>query len=265
LSNLQAVLAASTKLPPIDQALHAMYFQETGDQEHIDALVMANVRLVVNIAKKNRRNGIDIEDLINEGITGIMRSAETFDPDKGEKGFSNYAAQWIRAHIHRYVQANCGTMRIGSRAAQQIFTRLPGVRRQFGSDVSNEVIAQELGIDVEDVNEILPLITSRAASLNAPIGDGSELHEVIPSKRINQAEAMERTQTSEAIAQALKEFSDNLKPNHAAIFNNRILADYHGEEKAHAESFGVTKQRVQQIEKDLNTKLQNHFIACGLR
>jgi RNA polymerase sigma factor (sigma-70 family) len=265
LSNLQAVLAASTKLPPIDQALHAMYFQETGDQEHIDALVMANVRLVVNIAKKNRRNGIDIEDLINEGITGIMRAAETFDPDKGEKGFSNYAAQWIRAHIHRYVQANCGTMRIGTRAAQQIFARLPGVRRQFGSDVSNEVIAQELGIGVEEVNEILPLITCRAASLNAPIGDGSELHEVLPSAQMNQAEAMERTETSEAIAQAIKEFGGNLKPIKAAVLHGRILAEYRGQEKAHAESFGVSRERTRQIENELKTKLQDHFKRCGLR
>ena len=265
MSTLKVLLAATTKLPPIDQAIHALYFQETRDQEHLDALVKSNIPLVFRIAKKNRRNGLELEDLVNEGVTGIMRAAETFDPDKGEKGFSNYASQWIRAHIHQYVQANCGTMRIGTRAACQIFARLPGVRRQFGADASNEIIARELGIDVEDVNEILPLITTRAASLHAPIGENTELQEIIPSKQIDQSEAMERTEASEAIAQALKEFGANLKPIKAAVLNGRILAAYHGEEKAHAESFGVSKQRVQQIEKDLNTKLQNHFIRNGLR
>jgi len=264
LSALTNLLATTLILPQDDQTLHALSFQDNQDREHLDALVKSNLPMAVKVAMKNKRNGLDLEDLTSEAVTGILRAAESFDPDCGAS-FTHYAKQWMRAKVQDYVQANCGTIRVGSRSAKKLFSGLNRVRRQFGSDVSNEVIAQELGIDVEDVNEILPLITARAASLNAPIGDGSELHEVIPSKRINQAEAMERTETSEAIAQALKEFSDNLKPNHAAIFNNRILADYHGEEKAHAESFGVTKQRVQQIEKDLNTKLQNHFIACGLR
>tara|TARA_R110000824_G_scaffold70719_2_gene181249 strand:- start:819 stop:1568 length:750 start_codon:yes stop_codon:yes gene_type:complete len=249
-----------------------MYFQETGDQEHLDALVKSNIRLAVSIAKKYRRNGIDIEDLTAEAVTGIMRAVECYDVDKG--AFSTHAYQWMRSKVQGYVQANCGTLRVGGRAAQLLFSGLQRVRRQCGSDASNEVIAQELGIDVEDVNEILPLINCRAASLDASYYGGgsfsrsdkpSELHNLIPSDQMNQAEAMERTEASEAIAQAIKEFGENLKPIKAAVLHGRILAEYRGQEKAHAESFGVSRERTRQIENELKTKLQDHFKRCGLR
>jgi len=262
LSDLTNLLKSSNILSRDDQALHAMYFQETGNQEHLDALVRSNIRLAVSIAKKNKRNGIDIEDLTAEAVTGIMRAVECYDVDKG--AFSTHAYQWMRAKVQGYVQANCGTLRVGGRAAQLLFSGLQRVRRQHGADASNEVIAQELGIDVEDVNEILPLITCRAASLNAPMGEGSELHEIIPSDQMNQAEAMERTQTSEAIAEALKEFGENLKPIKAAVLHGRVLAEYRGQEKAHAESFGVSRERTRQIENELKTKLQDHFKRAGI-
>ena len=120
-------------------------------------------------------------------------------------------------------------------------------------------------MDEAEVADILPLISTRAASLNAPIGtDGATFGETLVDNNINQFDKLERTRNSEAIAAAVVDFSNNLKDKQRAIFNGRILAEYLGNDKVSANDFGVSKQRVGQIEKDLTAKLRNHLTNRGL-
>ena len=238
--------------------------QNSNDNKALDALVKSNLPMAVKIAKKHVRNGIDIEDLTAEAITGIIRAVDTFNPEKGAS-FTTYAAQWMRAKCQEFVQANCGTLRVGTRSAKKLHAGVARIRRTFGSDVSNEIIARELGLDEAEVADILPLISTRAASLNAPIGtDGATFGETLVDNNINQFDKLERTRNSEAIAAAVADFSNNLKDKQRAIFNGRILAEYLGNDKVSANDFGVSKQRVGQIEKDLTAKLRNHLTNCGL-
>tara|TARA_R110002050_G_scaffold42232_1_gene101863 strand:- start:242 stop:1042 length:801 start_codon:yes stop_codon:yes gene_type:complete len=238
--------------------------QNSNDNKALDALVKSNLPMAVKIAKKHVRNGIDIEDLTAEAITGIIRAVDTFNPEKGAS-FTTYAAQWMRAKCQEFVQANCGTLRVGTRSAKKLHAGVARIRRTFGSDVSNEIIARELGLDEAEVADILPLISTRAASLNAPIGtDGATFGETLVDNNINQFDKLERTRNSEAIAAAVVDFSNNLKDKQRAIFNGRILAEYLGNDKVSANDFGVSKQRVGQIEKDLTAKLRNHLTNCGL-
>lgn len=238
--------------------------QNSNDNKALDALIKSNLPMAVKIAKKHVRNGIDIEDLTAEAITGIIRAVDTFNPEKGAS-FTTYAAQWMRAKCQEFVQANCGTLRVGTRSAKKLHAGVARIRRTFGSDVSNEIIARELGLDEAEVADILPLISTRAASLNAPIGtDGATFGETLVDNNINQFDKLERTRNSEAIAAAVVDFSNNLKDKQRAIFNGRILAEYLGNDKVSANDFGVSKQRVGQIEKDLTAKLRNHLTNCGL-
>ena len=238
--------------------------QNSNDNKALDALIKSNLPMAVKIAKKHVRNGIDIEDLTAEAITGIIRAVDTFNPEKGAS-FTTYAAQWMRAKCQEFVQANCGTLRVGTRSAKKLHAGVARIRRTFGSDVSNEIIARELGLDEAEVADILPLISTRAASLNAPIGnDGATFGETLVDNNINQFDKLERTRNSEAIAAAVADFSNNLKDKQRAIFNGRILAEYLGNDKVSANDFGVSKQRVGQIEKDLTAKLRNHLTNCGL-
>ncbi len=238
--------------------------QKSSDNAALDALIKSNLPMAVKIAKKHIRNGIDIEDLTAEAITGIIRAVDTFNPEKGAS-FTTYAAQWMRAKCQEFVQANCGTMRVGTRSAKKLHAGIARIRRTFGADVSNAVIARELGLDEAEVADILPLISTRAASLNAPIGtDGATFGETLLDEKPNQFEKLERTRKSEAIAAAIADFSNNLKDKQRAIFNGRILAEYLGNDKMSANDFGVSKQRVGQIEKDLTAKLRNHLTNCGL-
>ena len=238
--------------------------QNSNDNEALDALIKSNLPMAVKIAKKHIRNGIDIEDLTAEAITGIIRATESFNPEKGAS-FTTYAAQWMRAKCQEFVQANCGTIRVGTRSAKKLHAGVARIRRTFGADVSNEIIARELGLDESEVADILPLISTRAASLNAPIGtDGATFGETLLDEKPNQFEKLERTRKSEAIAAAIADFSNNLKDKQRAIFNGRILAEYLGNDKMSANDFGVSKQRVGQIEKDLVVKLRNHLTSRGL-
>lgn len=247
-----------------EQAAAAKAFQQTRDEKHLDALVRSNMRLAISIARKHQRNDLDLEDLTAEAMTGILRAAETFDPSKGAS-FTSYAAQWIRANVQAFVQDNTGTIRIGTRTGKKLFASLPRLRRQFGDNLTPELIASELGLDLDDVTETLPLLGARAASLHAPLGgDSGTFGDLIEDQDyINPEQRMDRTRTSEAITIALDSFAQTLGDRDLDIFNGRIINEVTGSDTVPAadiaESHGVSKQRVSQLESKLKKNLRDHF------
>lgn len=235
----------------------------------LSKLVQANLRMAMDVAKKRFRTGLDMDDLVSEAVTGILRAAVTFDPSKGAS-FTSYARQWMVANVQSYVQANVGQIRCGTRTAKKLFSSLTRLRRQHGADLTPELIAHELGLDADDVRDALATISARPVSIDRPVGDaeGATIGDLLPEDRPLPDEAMDRTNNAAAVAEALEAFASTLKDSHADILRRRILADYMGEDKADANSFGVSKQRVSQLEKAITHKLQsflsNRFGAEGL-
>ena len=264
------IAATVTILSRDEQTAHALAFQQTRDQKHIDALVRSNMRMAIKIARKHYRNHLEMDDLIAEAITGIMRAAETFDPDAGAS-FTSYSTQWMRAAVQSFVQANTGAIRCGSRAAKALWASLARVRREHGMDATPEVIAQALDLDVDEVRDLLPTMTARAASIDSPVGDadGATIGDMLPSDAVDQHDMMDRTQSNESLAQALSDFAETLNDRHADILRRRVLADYFDTDKATPADFGVTKQRVSQLDKAVTKKLQaflvERFGAEGLK
>lgn len=255
------IAATVSILAKDEQSAHAVAFQKTGDQKHIEALVRSNLRMAIKIARKHYRNHLEMDDLIAEAITGIMRAAESFDPNAGAS-FTSYSTQWMRAAVQQYVQANTGAIRCGSRAAKKLWASLQRVRREHGIDATPEVIAEALDIDVEDVRELLPTLNARATSIDAPIGDadGATIGDLIPSRVVGQHEMLDRTQSNEALVMALSEFATTLNERHADILRRRVLADYLDTDKASPDAFGVSKQRISQLEKAVTKKLQAFLV-----
>ena len=179
--NLAATVAILAK---DEQSAHAVAFQKTGEQRHIDALIRSNLRMAIHIARKHYRSHLEMDDLIAEALTGILRAVETFDAEAGAS-FTSYAAQWMRAKCQEHTQANTGAVRCGSRAAKKLWASLARVRRSHGMDVTPEVIASELGLEVQEVKDILPLLSASATSMEAPVGDanGATFGELMPSGR----------------------------------------------------------------------------------
>ena len=230
-------------------------------QQATHDLVSSNVRLAHKVAKQHVRNGLDFNDLLAQACEGIVYAAGKYDVGSAAS-FTTYAKQWMRARCQEHVQANAGILHCGSRTSKKLWSSLQKAQKAIGPDATPESIAAHLSLDVTDVRACLASMTSRGVSINKPIGGddkGATIGSVIPSAALRQDVAMERTQNSESIASALEAFAATLKPAHVEILRGRVIAGLTGDDQRCAKSFGVSKQRVGQIEKQLREKLAGHF------
>ena len=220
----------------------------------------ANVRLAMKGAKQHVRNGVTFDDLLAQACEGIVYAAGKYEVGS-RASFTTYANQWMRARCQEHVQANAGLLHCGSRTSKKLWASLQKAQKALGPDASPEAIAAHLKLDVDDVSACLRTMTSRGVSINKPVGDenGATIGSIIPDHALRQDVAMERTQNSESIATALESFAATLKPAHAEILRGRVIAGLTGDDQRCAKSFGVSKQRVGQIEKQLRVKLADHF------
>tara|TARA_R110000824_G_scaffold232791_3_gene420955 strand:+ start:890 stop:1747 length:858 start_codon:yes stop_codon:yes gene_type:complete len=222
-------------------------------------LVGANVRLAHKVAKKHVRNGVDFNDLLAQACEGIVYASTKYEVGN-RASFTTYANQWMRAKCQEFVQANAGILHCGSRTSKKLWSSLQKAQKALGPEATPEAIAAHLSLDERDVRECLASMSARGVSMDKPIGEGgATVATVVPDRGLRQDTRMERTQNTESIAQALQSFAGGLNDRHRAIFNGRVINSVLGTDQACAKSFGVSKQRVGQIEKQLRVKLADHF------
>jgi RNA polymerase sigma-32 factor len=228
-------------------------------------LVTANLRLVVKIAYEYRRAYKNILDLVQEGNIGLMQAVKRYDPYRGVK-LSSYAAWWIRAYILRFILNNWRLVKLGTTQAQRkLFFNLRKKRAELvglGIDPSDAEVAKALDVPESDVREMEVRLSSSEKSLDAPVGDaeGRSIARVdmVPSMSEGPESLMAGGELQALLKDRLANFRKTLegKDKDLAIFDERLVADDPLTLQELGDRFGISRERVRQLEQRLTGRLR---------
>ena len=242
-----------------------MKFLEAQDPAVAARLVTANLRLVVKIAYEYRRAYKNIMDLIQEGNIGLMQAVKRYDPYRGVK-LSSYAAWWIRAYILRFILNNWRLVKLGTTQAQRkLFFNLRKKRNELqalGIDPTNAEIAKQLDVPENEVEEMDARLQASEKSLDAPVGDseGRAIAKVdmMPSAGEGPEALLADGELQALLKDKLTEFRKTLvgKDKELAIFEDRLVADEPLTLQELGDRFGISRERVRQLEQRLTGKLR---------
>jgi len=251
-------------LEPQEEYMLAKRWREHGDREAAHKLVTSHLRLVAKIAMGYRGYGLPIGEVISEGNVGLMQAVKRFEPDKGFK-LATYAMWWIRASIQEYILRSWSLVKMGTTASQKkLFFNLRKAKSRISAlddgdlrDDQVESISKRLGVakqDVVDMNRRL----GGDASLNSPLREGGEgeWQDWLVDESADQEALLADREESDARMGALRSALTVLNPRERRIFEARRLADEPITLEELSSEFGVSRERVRQIEVRAFEKVQ---------
>jgi RNA polymerase sigma-32 factor len=241
------------------------------DPEHnVDAayrLVTANLRLVVKMAYQYRRAAFNVLDLIQEGNIGLMQAVKKFDPRKGIK-LSSYAAWWIRAYILRYIMDNFRMVKLGTTEAQRkLFFNLRKEQEKLaaqGIAPAPKLLAEQLNVSEKEVEEMQTRMGNEELSLDAPIGRGDDDQrqtriDRLPEGGVAMDDALADAELKGQFHEQLRAFGADLTGKEKTIFDERMIAEQPLTLQEIGDKYGLTRERVRQLESQLTQKLRAYM------
>ena len=253
-------------LTPEDEFMFAKRWKEHEDPEAARKLVTSHLRLVAKIAMGYRGYGLPVSEIVSEGNVGLMQAVKRFDPDRGFR-LATYAMWWIRAAIQEYVLRSWSMVKMGTTAAQKkLFFNLRKAKSNIGAIEEGDLtpghtttLADQLGVTETEVTEMNRRLSGPDSSLNAPLRSDSESEwqdwladDTAVSQETKVAEDEERTIRMSLLDEAMKELSD--RERH--ILTERRLKDDPTTLEQLASEYGVSRERVRQIEVRAFEKVQ---------
>jgi RNA polymerase sigma-32 factor len=250
-------------LSPEEEEALLKELQETGDIEVAKKLVLANLRLVVKIALEYRSAWQNMMDLIQEGNIGLMKAVSKYDGTKGAK-LSYYASWWIRSYILKFILDNFRLVKIGTTNEQKkLFFNLMKEKERLislGFQPDNKMISENLGVSQKAV-EVMDRRLSQGAgelSLEAKLDEnGPSLADILTdSDELPIDDRLADLQGIEILKEQLHNYLNNLKERDREIFEKRLLSEVPASLQSIADQYGVSRERIRQIEERLINNLK---------
>ncbi|MFK7862216.1 MAG: RNA polymerase sigma factor RpoH [Granulosicoccus sp.] len=242
------------------------------DNEDLDAarqLVMSQLRFVVHIARTYKGYGLPMADLIQEGNIGLMKAVKRFDPDVGVRLIS-FAVHWIRAEIHEFVIKNWRIVKVATTKSQRkLFFKLRSAKKQLNWFSQDEVaaVAEDLGVDEKVVIEMESRMHGHDSAFDAPLGSSEDRISLAPSDTLYQEQddpsmILEREDGRSNSHDGLAAGMDILDDRSRAILQRRWLEEEKSTLHELADEYGVSAERIRQIEKAAMKKIKTHLMAA---
>ncbi len=239
----------------------AVRLQDEGDVAAAHKLVVSNLRFVVKIAHEFRGYNMKLLDLIQEGNVGLMVAVKKFDPRRGYRLIS-YAVWWIRAYMRSFVMRTWSAVKLGTtHASRKLFFKLRSTKARMEQDgteaPSPAELARELGVEESDVLDMEMRMAARDYSLDAETGDSqTRMVERMANDDESQEERYAREEEKRLVARSVEGAMEKLSDKERYIVEQRFLADEPRTLNDIGEEFGVSRERIRQLEARAMDKLK---------
>ena len=269
--SLEAYVSSVFRLPMLsaeEEREHARNLRKNNDLEAARALVLSHLRFVVRIARGYSGYGLPQQDLIQEGTVGLMKAVRRFDPEMGVRLVS-FAVHWIRAEIHEYILRNWRIVKVATTKAQRkLFFNLRSAKKRLGwlSRKEVEEVAEDLGVKPETVMEMEARLSSHDLSYDgAADADDDEVGTApaayIADKRMEPGRELEQEDAATDRRERLYAALDHLDNRSRDILQARWLGDDKMTLQDLADKYGVSAERIRQIEKKALSRLRSDMAA----
>ncbi|MGD8175141.1 RNA polymerase sigma factor RpoH [Marinimicrobium sp. ARAG 43.8] len=241
-----------------------------GNLEAARHLVMSHLRFVVHIARSYNGYGLPLGDLIQEGNVGLMKAVKRFNPEKGVRLVS-FAVHWIKAEIHEFILRNWRIVKVATTKAQRkLFFNLRGAKKRLAwlNNDEAEAVAEDLGVDVKHVREMEGRLSSYDAAFDAGEDDDDDSHYVAPvhyleDRRYDPAVQLEEADWEANSVNSLELAMNELDDRSRAILQRRWLSEDKATLHELADEYGVSAERIRQLEKNAMKKVKVAMTAAA--
>ncbi|WP_341938117.1 RNA polymerase sigma factor RpoH [Marinimicrobium sp. C2-29] len=270
--NLNAYVQTVSRFPvlsPEEEQHLADDLYYNGNLEAARQLVMSHLRFVVHIARSYNGYGLPLGDLIQEGNVGLMKAVKRFNPERGVRLVS-FAVHWIKAEIHEFILRNWRIVKVATTKAQRkLFFNLRGAKKRLAwlNNDEAEAVAEDLGVDVKHVREMEGRLASYDAGFDAGEEDDDDSHYVAPvhyleDKRYDPATQLEDSNWEENSVNNLEVALEKLDDRSRTILQRRWLAEDKSTLHELAAEYGVSAERIRQLEKNAMKKVKTAILAA---
>ncbi len=266
--SIDAYISAAYHIPvltPDEERELAERLRDHDDMAAARRLVLSHLRFVIRIARGYLGYGLPLPDLIQEGSLGLMKAVRRFEPDMGVRLVS-FAVHWIRAEIHEYILRNWRIVKVATTKAQRkLFFNLRSAKKRLGWFSRQEVegVAQELGVKPETVLEMESRLANQDLAFDGDDNDDDEGPSApatfLPDMRMEPAGALERADTETDRRDRLYNALQGLDDRSKTILQARWLTEKKQTLHELAQQFGVSAERIRQIEKNAMKKMRVHL------